>query len=293
MPDAFHAADVRRVAIVIPAHGSVDDLRRVLAHVQRLDHPRDRLQVIVGVDGPDPALEAVAAETADVVAVLPTNQGSYAARNAALDRLGDDVDAICFTDSDCLPDPGWVTGHLRALENTDLSGGAIEVTLRARPSAAEFVDRYRHLRQAAYVSVEGYAATANLAVRRAVVDAHRFNASLRSGGDAEFCRVATAAGWRLAYTPDAIVRHPARTTTAEVRTKVRRISTGIRSNPDRWRERGVPPKPTGRHVPWSAYREGISRNPVWLLHAFALERWAAYAIRRAVIDVKRRHGFPL
>ena len=278
---------MRRVAVIIPAHGSASDLERVLTHVRAQHWRQDQLQVVVGIDGPDASLEAVAARLADDVTVLPTNQGSYAARNAALMLLEDDVDVVCFTDSDCLPDTGWVSAHVAALAHSDLSGGAIDVTLRDRPSAAEYVDKLRHLKQHYYVTVDRYAATANLAVRRAVVDAQGFNPNLRSGGDADFCRTALLRGFTLAYTEDAVVRHPARTTTRQVRTKVRRISGGIRATPERWRDRAVPDWPRGLHVPRHAWATGLSRNPLWLLHAFALERWASLAIRRAVIDVKR------
>ena len=292
METATQPFSVRRAAVVIPAHGSRSDLQRVLGSIEKQDWPRERLFLVVAVDGPDLVLESLAAEHADEVVVLPENGGSYAARNAALDRLPADVDAVCFTDSDCIPQAGWVSAHVRALATTDLSGGAIEVTLSPRPSPAEYVDRHRHLRQHAYVTVEGYAATANLAVRREVVEVQQFNPLLRSGGDADFCRLATARGYRLTYTEDAVVHHPARTSTREVRTKVRRIATGIRANPDRWRERGVPPKPRDLNVPRWAYKYGVSRNPVWLLRALLLEQWAARTIRRAVLDVKRRHGYP-
>jgi glycosyltransferase involved in cell wall biosynthesis len=278
--------------VIIPAHGSPTDLARVLGLVAEQDWPRGRLQVVVGIDGVDAELEAVASDLADDVVVLPVNNGSYAARNAALKLLADDVDVVCFTDSDCLPDPGWVSAHVVALAHTDMSGGAIDVTLREKPSAAEYVDKLRHLKQHYYVTVDRYAATANLAVRRAVVDAQEFDASLRSGGDADFCRTALLRGFTLEYTEDAVVRHPARTSTREVRIKVRRICSGIRATPDRWRDRVVPDWPRGFNVPRHAWATRLSRNPVWLLHAFALERWASLAIRRAVIDVKRGQGQP-
>ncbi|MFN2624780.1 MAG: glycosyltransferase family 2 protein, partial [Mycobacteriales bacterium] len=219
--------------------------------------------------------------------------GSYAARNAALDLLPADVEVVCFTDTDCIVSSGWVREHVKALATADLSGGAIDVTLRRNTSPAEWVDKLRHLKQETWVNVEGYAATANLAVRRSVVEQQRFDSRLRSGGDAEFCRHAAASGLRLVYSADAAVEHPARHQARELRRKVRRIAAGIRANPDRWENRVTPPRVVSLYIPRSAYRAGVSRNPVWLLRAFLLEQWAARQIRRAVVAVKRAKGWPL
>jgi glycosyltransferase involved in cell wall biosynthesis len=172
-------------------------MARLLETLGALDWPRDRLRICVGIDGPDPSLEKLVRDFGADAVVLKENRGSYAARNAALDVVLEDCDFVAFTDSDCLVSPGWLHGHAAALEGSPLSGGAIDVTLRARPSPAEFVDRHRHLRQEAYVTVQGYAATANLAVRRDVLVQMRFNDALRSGGDAEFCLRARAAGYSL------------------------------------------------------------------------------------------------
>ena len=79
------------------------------------------------------------------------------------------------------------------------------MTLRPKAAPAEFVDRIRHLHQELYVSRDGYGATANLAVRRAVLDAQEFDAQLQTGGDVEFCHRATAKGFTLVYSPDAEV----------------------------------------------------------------------------------------
>jgi glycosyltransferase involved in cell wall biosynthesis len=175
---------------------------------------RPGVPVVVAVDGHDPVVEAVAREAGATVVVLPVSAGSYAARNAALDAIPADADAVLFTDAGCVARPGWVAGHLAALTRADLSGGAVDVTTSSRPTPAEFVDAARNLRQQTYVEVDGFAATCNLAVRRSVIDQMRFDGALRSGGDREFCRRAAAAGFTLTYTPQAVVEHPARTAAA-------------------------------------------------------------------------------
>ena len=84
----------------------------------------------------------------------------------------------------------------------------------------------RGIPQAAYVA-RGYAATANLAVPRAVFAAlGGFDARRRSGGDADLCRRAGRAGHPLALVEAAVVAHPCRADWALLATKARRIKGG-------------------------------------------------------------------
>ena len=247
--------------------------------------PVDRRTVIVAIDGPDPSLEAIARRYGAQPVVLPEPVGSYSARNAAIDALPADADFVLFTDADCIPQAGWTGAHVAALEDCDLSGGAIEVTTRQPPSPAEVVDKLRHLHQEDYVARDGYAATANLGVRREVADI-RFDGSLASGGDAEFCQRAVRAGYRLQYTPDAVVEHPARTTVGELMRKVRRISHGIRSRPDPWLARPLPGFRWPHRVVWRVRADGMSRGPRWDWPAAALYLAAELQINVAALRAK-------
>jgi colanic acid/amylovoran biosynthesis glycosyltransferase len=272
-----------RIAVVIPVRDEPTGLRRVLERIAAQDCPAGLVDVHVAVDGADPACVRVAEELGADVVTLDPSRGSYAARNAALERLADDVEVVVFTDGDCLPTARWLAAHLIALAAADMSGGAVEVTLRPHPHPAEFVDKVRHLRQEIYVAKDSYAATANLAVRREVVDAMRFDPTLQTGGDAEFGRRATAAGFRLVYTPDALVEHPARRTTAELMRKVARICGGMSDRAGYWRGREIPAPTWRRDIVRRALRDGVSRNPLWLLRMVALERRCQRRIVEAAV----------
>lgn len=268
-----------RVAVIVPVKDDAANLDVLLHHINAQDFPREATQIIVAVDGADQATVDVAVRHGAQVVTLQPAQGSYAARNRAVDELTDDVDVVVFTDADCRPVPGWLSAHVAALIRTDMSGGAVTVTLSPRPTAAEFVDRMRHLRQLHYVTNEGYAATANLAVRRRVLDAMRFDSTLQTGGDVEFGRRATAAGFGLSYTADAEVEHPARHTTAELMRKIDRICGGMRARGAYWRGREIPRARLRREVARQAMREQVTRNPLWLARAVLLE----YRCQRRVV----------
>lgn len=172
-------------------------------------------------------------------------RGSYAARNTGIQSAHADI--LAFTDADCVPQPGWLAAGVAAFETgADLVGGAIAPLRSSSPSRWERYDRAMYLRQQDHVEDEGFAATANLFVRRPILEAlGGFDASLLSGGDFDFGKRATAAGFRLIYSADAVVQHRPRTTLRETWKLHRRLGAGFAvlarrgQRPPPWRDRGL------------------------------------------------------
>ena len=158
--------------------------------------------------------------------VAGSGRGSYAARNAAVAVAAGEL--LAFTDADCVPDPGWLAAGADAIKRgADLAGGEVVSTAAGQLNAWERYDRAVYLRQDELVREERFAATANLFVRRAVVDdLGGFDGSLRSGGDYEFGRRATSAGYRLVYAPEASVVHRPRASLQETWHLHRRLGAG-------------------------------------------------------------------
>ena len=93
-------------------------------------------------------------------------------------------------------------------------------------TAPELYDRLFNLRQARYVA-RGYAATANLAVRRSAFErVGAFDASLRSSGDKEWNGRAAALDVPIAYVEAMRVRHPARASFEALAAKRARVAGG-------------------------------------------------------------------
>ncbi|AFJ01903.1 glycosyl transferase, putative [Methylophaga frappieri] len=167
-------------------------------------------------------------ENEDITILTCEKPGSYAARNKGLDAVSGEL--IVFTDADCVPSDDWLNHLYEAYSGSDrktlLAGNVIVRSNSQQPSSAELYDIAVGLPQQRYVS-RGYAVTANLAIPRAVFDEiGLFDESRFSGGDADFCQRALAAGFKLEYVPSAIVYHPARDTWAAYATKVRRVKGG-------------------------------------------------------------------
>lgn len=156
-----------------------------------------------------------------------STRGSYAARNLGAAHASGDI--LAFTDAGCLPCAGWLEA-IRSQFTADAPSriaGPIEMTYRySPPSLVELVDARTHLNQSRYVA-EGWAATANTAMRRqAFLALGGFHPSLQSGGDYEFGVRARAHGHGIAWCPGMLVQHEARHTVHELMKKRRRIRLG-------------------------------------------------------------------
>lgn len=269
-------------AVIVPVHSDPAGVETLLDRIEQVDWPRDRLHIVVAVDGGDAATVAAASRAGVTVLPLPERRGSYFARNRAIEALPDGVDFVAFTDADCLPEPQWLREHWAVLSTgVDQSGGAVHVTLRSAASPAEFVDRMRHLQQERYVRLDHYAATANLAVRRDVLDRMRFDERLTTGGDADFGRRAHAAGISLVYNPGAAVEHPARATVSDLMRKIHRICDGMQSRRDYWKDREVSRHRVRLAPVRKARQEGVSRGVLWDAQVVALEWWCQRRVARS------------
>jgi glycosyltransferase involved in cell wall biosynthesis len=238
------------VSVVVPVRDGASWLQACLDGIAAQREAPTWELIVVDNGSRDGSADVAEDHPAVTTVVRESRPGSYAARNAgAAVGLGA---VLAFTDADCVPDPGWLGTAIRAMGiGADLVAGAVVPRPNPSPSLWERYDRATYLDQSQYVEW-GFAATANLVVRRTVFDAvGPFDASLRSGGDIEFCRRATAGGFRLVYEGGARVVHRPRTTLAETWRLHRRLGAGwralskagkwpsIREDPSMWLRLGV------------------------------------------------------
>ena len=209
----------------MPAHGAPDQLASVFESLAALDYPKELLHVFVAVDGPQVDLEDAVRHAGHNLVTLPVQSGSYAARNAAVAAMPSEIPVVLFVDTDVRFGAGWVRAHLEALREAHRSAGPVHFSFRSWPSAAEVVDAARHFDQQRYVTA-GFSGAGNLGVRREVLNELTFDPTLRSGGDADFGLRATELGFSLAFTSDAWISHPARSSAVDLLKKVWRVAGG-------------------------------------------------------------------
>lgn len=273
------------VSVVVAAYDAANDMPGLMAALAAQTLPRDRFEVLLVDDcSTDGTADVAAATGVPTVLRMPRNSGAYAARNLGLRHARGQV--IAITDADCVPSLGWLEHALADLDALDahLVGGHIEVPLRKRPSIAELVDVARYLDQQRALREAGFAMTANLVVRREVFEAiGAFNDRVISGGDRELCLRATAAGFRLAYSPRASVLHEPRTTARGLVRKCRRMGLGraqlnahgdaLARRPTIWRSPGAYLIRRGIYGEDLLAERGVALTPLrrWQL---ALAEWA-------------------
>jgi len=198
--------------VVIPVRNAADEIGALLDALRRQNLPCSTTQIVI-VDDASADATAANARASGLAEVVqsPTRLGSYGARNAGIAVA--QADTLAFTDGDCLPTPSWLERGLHALaeRRVDVLAGHVDMPLGLRPPKAAVVDAALHMNQRLWVESHEFGATANLFVRRELFDRiGLFDGRLRSGGDMEFCHRAVAAGFRLGYTPDAVIVHEPR-----------------------------------------------------------------------------------
>jgi hypothetical protein len=196
-----------KVSVIVPARNAAGRIGDLLDALSR-QTASGLHEVVVVDDGSEDA-------TADVVRRAGTARlvstgwpvGAYEARNLGIETARGGV--LAFTDADCVPARDWIERGLAAFERTgaDLLAGRFDAPLGHRPSAAAVIDLTHNYDQERYAA-EGHSAAGNLWVRRGVIERiGAFDRGLRSGGDTEFGLRAVAAGFRLEYAPEVVVRH--------------------------------------------------------------------------------------
>ncbi|MGB3493028.1 MAG: glycosyltransferase [Elainellaceae cyanobacterium] len=220
------------VSVIVPVFNDADGLKLCLAALSEQSYAQSRFEVIIvdnGSDDPE-QIKTIAAAYDWVTVATETSPGSYAARNRGLDLARGDV--MAFTDADCIPAPDWLENGVYILKETPNCGlvaGQIRLFFRnpSCPTMVELYESVRALPQQEFVEDHHYGATANVFTTRHVIDTvGKFDARLKSSGDAEWGKRVHAQGFRQVYAEKVIVQHPTRSSFRELYVRTRRLAGG-------------------------------------------------------------------
>ncbi len=201
------------VSVCIPTFNRPAQLAKALAAVLAQDPPAGGFEVVVADDG-SPDEDAVAevvrkcsANTGTPVRLvrLRPNRGPAAARNAAWRAAA--ATWIAFTDDDCAPEPGWLRGLLAVADAERVA--AVQGRTIPDPELAHLLGR-PFVRSLTVDSPSRFYATCNMLYRRQLLDRlGGFDESFRMalGEDTDLGWRAEADGERIAFAPEAVVRH--------------------------------------------------------------------------------------
>jgi GT2 family glycosyltransferase len=197
------------ISVIIPTYNRPRHLAMCLGALEGVAFPREQFEVIVVDDGGSIPVEIT--HTLDVTVVRQDNAGPGAARNTGAQRA--QGQCLVFLDDDCLPEPDWLRALAARLEKGEREAVAGK-TVNGCPD--NLYDCVSHL--LSYHQYDRYknepAAVEFLATNNLAMQADLFRAA---GGfrpdltlayeDREFCDRWLRLGYRLAYAPEAVVRH--------------------------------------------------------------------------------------
>jgi cellulose synthase/poly-beta-1,6-N-acetylglucosamine synthase-like glycosyltransferase len=198
-----------RYSVIVPAYnagGTVAECLRALAG-QTL--PASEYEVIVVDDGSTDATAGIV-KTFPVRCLSQPNRGPAAARNLGAREAKGEI--ILFTDSDCVPDPGWLAEMAKPFVDPGVVAvkGAYRTDQRslvARFAQVEFEERFELLKKAASIDmIDTYSA----AYRKAVFDeAGGFDESfpVANNEDTELSYKLSSLGKKMVFNPRAVVAH--------------------------------------------------------------------------------------
>ncbi len=209
------------VSVIIPHYNDLAALDRCLAALGR-QTATIPFEIIVA-DNASPQGEAAVAAVIDGRArlVIAHDRGAGPARNTGVAAAR--ATMLAFTDSDCVPVPGWLAAGLAASADHDVVGGKVSVLLPPSPlTMAQAFEAVFAFDNEAYIRDKGFTGAGNMFCTRATFDATGpFGVGLSE--DLDWSHRARARGFTLGYADAAEVGHPARDDWPQLKRKWRRI----------------------------------------------------------------------
>jgi GT2 family glycosyltransferase len=158
-------AAAQGISVVVPTCGRPEALERCLEALAKQEPVTGGMQVVVSIDGSDPALADVRAlaRGLDIEVVQAERTGPAGARNRGALRAT--APLLAFIDDDYAPQPTWAAALAAALEQHPdaLAGGPI---VNAYPRDAAAAAAHAVLEALYACPTEDFLAAANLGMRR-------------------------------------------------------------------------------------------------------------------------------
>jgi glycosyltransferase involved in cell wall biosynthesis len=103
-----------KVSVIMPHYEDLDGLRKCLAALDAQTYPRHDFEIVVGDNGSPSGPDNVANVIAGRARLVTIGErGAGPARNGAVAASSGEI--LAFTDSDCVPEPQWLSAGLAAL----------------------------------------------------------------------------------------------------------------------------------------------------------------------------------
>ncbi|MCC9138550.1 glycosyltransferase [Pontibacter silvestris] len=219
------------VSIIIPTYKDWDRLLLCVNALLQQSYPKAFFEVIIVNNNPEDKAPWESSLPNNFMILEEETPGSYAARNTGVKASKGQI--VGFTDSDCIPALTWIEAAVAFFEEhpaTDRIGGRVDLfPLESKYTLAEAYEAVFAFRQEENVKKQ-VSVTANMFSRKKVFDKiGLFNSTMFSGGDFEWGIRAGQNGYKIGYSSNVVVNHPARRDLKQLLNKIKRVASGKHS----------------------------------------------------------------
>ncbi len=217
-----------KFSVIIPVYKNWEIFEKCYQRLKDQTFEESEIEILVinnSPENPVPSSLSILSNTKIIDQPIP---GSYASRNLGVSISQGDI--LAFTDSDCLPENDWLEKAEKAMTGeADLIGGRVEVFKEDNASDLAYdFERTFGFNQRKNVEEKSQSVTANLIAKKNVFKkVGLFREDLLSGGDFEWTKRAVKSGFKLEYSDDVLIYHPARKSVSQIAQKRKRTSGGF------------------------------------------------------------------
>jgi len=196
------------VTIIVPVYNAEKTIEDCIKSILSLDYPKEKLELIfVDNKSTDNSNDILNKYKSDIKIFFEKKRGPAAARNKGLQNVSGNI--VAFTDSDCTVDKDWLKKIIFPLEDerVGISGGKILAKIPFN-KIEKFGESIHNHEAAINQFKPPYVITMNWASRLQVLkDMNFFNAEFIRCEDVDLSHRIYISGYKIVYTPDAIVYH--------------------------------------------------------------------------------------
>ncbi len=213
------------ITIIIPHLRQWGQLDFCIESLHRQTLAADKFAIII-IDNGSPDFESgrerLLQRYPDITVISEPKPGPGLARNAGINLA--QTALIACIDADCIADPHWAETAVEALKKCGPGityGGDVRIAMK-NPRAPTPIEAYEAVfgfRQRLYIGKKHFSVTANLAFWKSDFEKIGPFADITVAEDLDWGTRAHRLGFKLAYLPQMIVRHPARSDRAALERK--------------------------------------------------------------------------
>lgn len=199
-----------KISVIIPVYNAENSIEKCLKAILEQKETDFDLEIVAVNDGStDNTAKVLESLTGQIKIISQANQGPAAARNAGAKAANGEV--LIFTDSDTVPQPGWVKRIYQTFKEEEVAACAGSYCI-ANPESplSRIIQSEIDFRYSSYGKSIKFAGTYNLAVAKNLFfEVGGFDESYRqaSGEDNDFCYKVVKAGHLIRFVKEAQVAH--------------------------------------------------------------------------------------